>query len=222
MFFEDISQIPEIAQRTTCAIFVIPSETKLALKNTVYLYPDEKKLNLITVEQIREFSALASHRETKEHYYIITPADTMSEAAQNAFLKTLEEPKPHCHFLLFTEKPSALLPTILSRAQLFYLRSTNILQKTPKANEKILALAKQLIAANSANLPAIATEIASIKPKPRETALAVTEAAIELLYKSYFKTGNPKFLAKLPNFIRLYDSISQNGHLKLHLVADLL
>lgn len=222
MFFEDINQIPEIARRTTCAIFVIPPEAKPSLKNAVYLRPDEKKSNLITVEQIREFSTLASHRETKEHYYIITPADTMSEAAQNAFLKTLEEPKPHCHFLLFTLNPSVLLPTILSRAQLFCLYTTDILQQSPTANKKVLTLAKRLIAANTADLPTIAAEIAAIKPKPRETALAITETAIELLYKSYFKTGNPKFLAKLPNFIQLHDSLSQNGHLKLHLVADLL
>lgn len=223
MFFDDLKQIPDIAARTSCAIFVMPPETELKLKNSVYLRPDdEKKSSLITVEQVREFSALASHRETQDNYYIIAPAEAMNEAAENAFLKTLEEPKPHCHFLLLTERPSALLPTILSRAQIYYLRQAGNLAKPPIASEKIIGLAKRLIAAGPAELPALAAEIALLKPKPRESALEITGTAIELLYKSYFKTKNSKFLTKLPNFITLYDNLSQNGHLKLHLVADLL
>ena len=223
MFFDDLKQVPDIAAHTSCAIFVIPPETKLDLKNSVYLRPDdEKKSNLITVEQVREFSTLASHRETRDSYYIIAPAEAMNEAAENAFLKTLEEPKPYCHFLLITEKPSALLPTILSRAQIYYHRQAGTLMNPPEASEKITTFAKRLIAASPSELPALATEIAALKPKPRESALEITGTAIELLYKSYFKTKNPKFLAKLPNFITLYDNLNQNGHLKLHLVADLL
>jgi DNA polymerase-3 subunit delta' len=41
----------------------------------------------------------------------------MNEKAQNAFLKTLEEPPPNTYFILATANPSALLPTIRSRCQ---------------------------------------------------------------------------------------------------------
>ena len=52
---------------------------------------------------------------------VIQEADTMNESAQNAFLKTLEEPPGKCLFVLTTGRPSALLPTIRSRCQLLAL-----------------------------------------------------------------------------------------------------
>lgn len=52
---------------------------------------------------------------------IIQDADTMNENAQNAFLKTLEEPPNKCMFVLTTGRTSGLLPTIRSRCQLLAL-----------------------------------------------------------------------------------------------------
>lgn len=223
MFFDNLSQIPVIAQRTSCAVFVIPPDTKLNLPFALYLSPaDDKKTNIITVEQVREFIALSSNKEVRDRYFVITPADTMNEPAQNAFLKTLEEPKPFCHFVLLTEQPSALLPTILSRSQIFSLKLGNVLECPPCANERTLKFAKQLIAASPQALPNIAAEITKTKVKTREQALEIVATAIEILYKSYFKTKNPKFLSKLPNFITLHKNLTDNGHIKLHLVADLI
>lgn len=223
MFFDDIKQLPSIASKTSCAIFVVSPDTDLGLPTALKLTPaDDKKTNLITVEQVREFIALSSNKEVRDRYFIIAPADAMNEAAQNAFLKTLEEPKPFCHFILLTEQPSALLSTILSRSQVFSPKVTNILDRAPSSDAKIISFAKQLISANPQDLPAIAVEITKTKTKPREQALDIAATAIELLYKSYFKTKNPKFLAKLPNFITLHKNLSSNGHIKLHLVADLI
>lgn len=223
MFFDDLKQIPQIATHTECSIFVLPDSQKIELKHALTLEPNpETKTQLISVEQVREFIALTNSCETNDRFFVIRPADAMNEAAQNAFLKTLEEPKDFCHFVLITEQPTALLPTILSRAQVFFLRTENPLDTAPAAKEKIMTLAKRLVAASPKDLPEIALEITKSKTEPRATALAVTSTTIELLYKSYFKTGNPKFLTKLPGFITLYDNLSKNGHIKLHLVADLL
>lgn len=250
MFFNDLSEIPQIASKTSCTIFVVPpdtlgvpidteepAKTKAAskkpqspsIKNALFLTPDESKATrIISVEQIREFIALTNSRETSDRFFVITPADAMNEAAQNAFLKTFEEPKDFCHFVLLTEAPGALLPTILSRAQVFAPRLENTIDtppninaKTPAAKAKILDQAKQLISATPRDLPAIAADFAKIKTKPREQALDIISTAIELLYKSYFKTSNPKFLTKLPAFLQLHDAIKKGGHIKLHLVADL-
>lgn len=223
MFFDNLKQIPEIAKQTSCAIFVTPEITNVKLKHALLLQPSEdKKTSSITVEQMREFLPLTSSRETHDRYFVISPADAMNEAAQNAFLKTFEEPKPFCHFVLVTKQPNLLLPTILSRAQIFFLKTTNILQSTPSVNEKNLLLAKKLISANPRSLIEISTELAKNKTKPREQALEVVATVIELLYKSYFKTGNPKFLTKIPDFIKLHENLTNNGHIKLHMVADLL
>ena len=52
---------------------------------------------------------------------VIQDCDTMNEEAQNAFLKTLEEPPRNCLFILTTGHPAALLPTIRSRCQILTL-----------------------------------------------------------------------------------------------------
>jgi DNA polymerase-3 subunit delta' len=48
---------------------------------------------------------------------IFVGADRMNESAANAFLKTLEEPPAQTLFLLLTDSPQRLLPTIISRCQ---------------------------------------------------------------------------------------------------------
>ncbi len=222
MFFDDASQINEVAQKTSCSIFVVDPNTKLRFKHAIYLKPEaEKKSNIITVDQIRNFISLTNSREITEQFFVITPAEAMNEAAQNAFLKTFEEPGAHCHFVLLTKDPSLLLPTILSRAQIYIQRTLNVLDQAPQASAKIIEYAKRLIAAQPRDLPEIASELAKAKSNPREQAMQVTTTAIELLYKSYFKTKNPKFLTKIQNFINLHDHLGRNCHIKLHIVADL-
>lgn len=48
---------------------------------------------------------------------VIVGADRMESEAANAFLKTLEEPTPKTMFLMLTDAPDAILPTIISRSQ---------------------------------------------------------------------------------------------------------
>ncbi|MBI3342980.1 hypothetical protein HY032_02395, partial [Candidatus Gottesmanbacteria bacterium] len=55
------------------------------------------------------------------HAVVIRNAHTMTPEAQNAFLKTLEEPPGDAIIILETSQPDALLPTILSRCQLVNL-----------------------------------------------------------------------------------------------------
>jgi DNA polymerase III subunit delta' len=54
---------------------------------------------------------------------IIYDADRMMVQAQNAFLKTLEEPPKNSYFILVTESPNMLLPTVISRCQTISLLS---------------------------------------------------------------------------------------------------
>lgn len=222
MFFEKISRIPEIALQTSCSIFVIPPDQKVSFKNAIYLAPDSSKTTkIISVEQIRDFISHTNSHETHDRFFVIESSDAMNEAAQNAFLKTIEEPHENCHFVLLAENPHNLLSTIRSRAQIFYLKFENSLSSPPSTKPKVLELAKRLISAPPKDLPGLAADLTKSKSNTREAVLEIVQAAIEMLYKSYFKTGNAKFLTKLPNFINLYDSISKNGHIKLHIVADL-
>ena len=55
----------------------------------------------------------------KYKVYIIDEVHMLSAAAFNAFLKTLEEPPKHAIFILATTEKHKLLPTILSRCQIY-------------------------------------------------------------------------------------------------------
>jgi DNA polymerase-3 subunit delta' len=73
----------------------------------------------ISVEQVREVEQAVSLApfEGRTRVIIIDPADAMSIGAQNAFLKTLEEPPPNAIFVLIATREEDLLPTVHSRCR---------------------------------------------------------------------------------------------------------
>lgn len=78
------------------------------------------KLALYTIDRINATLRQTMVRRPVEGRYrvaIITDADALQMQAANAFLKLLEEPGPQTLFVLTTNRPDALLPTILSRCQ---------------------------------------------------------------------------------------------------------
>lgn len=219
MFFDDTSDILRIARASSCAIFVLPKDIKIEIKGAIVLAPDEK--SIITIEQVKKLISRLSMRQVNEQYIIIRPADLMSEEAANAFLKNLEEPNEKVHFILVTDEPSKLLPTILSRAAIYFLKRPAEIMGEIKADKKIKDLAKRLLVARGNDLVKVAEDISSVKENKREYALNVVAVAIEMLYKSYFITNKEAFVKKLPKFLYLYENLFKNGHIKLHLVADL-
>ena len=61
----------------------------------------------------------------KYKVYIIDEVHMLSQAAFNAFLKTLEEPPSHAKFILATTEKHKIIPTILSRCQIFDFKRVN-------------------------------------------------------------------------------------------------
>lgn len=81
--------------------------------------PNEPLHKDISVDQVREVEravALAPF-EGRTRVVIIDPAEDMSIGAQNAFLKTLEEPPANTVFVLIAAGDTELLPTVLSRCR---------------------------------------------------------------------------------------------------------
>lgn len=66
------------------------------------------------IEQVRFAPQLGTHK-----VYVIDEVHMLSNAAFNAFLKTLEEPPKHAIFILATTEKHKIIPTILSRCQIF-------------------------------------------------------------------------------------------------------
>jgi len=80
----------------------------------------EGKSRVITVDAMRDrivapMSATAFSGGWKVG--VVVGADRLRPEAANAFLKSLEEPTPQTMYLLLTDQPDALLPTIVSRTQ---------------------------------------------------------------------------------------------------------
>jgi DNA polymerase-3 subunit delta' len=74
----------------------------------------------IKVDQARDAIERSAYRpfEGKRRVVIVDDADAMVEEAQNAMLKTLEEPPGASAFVLVSSRPDLLLPTVRSRCQL--------------------------------------------------------------------------------------------------------
>lgn len=73
------------------------------------------------VDQVRFAPQVGSHK-----IYIIDEVHMLSTNAFNAFLKTLEEPPKHAVFILATTEKHKILPTILSRCQIYDFRRINV------------------------------------------------------------------------------------------------
>lgn len=193
-------------------------------EKTTYVSPEKSgKTEAIRVDQIRELAKKTKTKETSARYIIVSDADKMNDQAENAFLKLLEEPRENYHFAFFVKSAENLLPTVLSRAKIYILRQNHPLDAPVNASDEEKILAKKLISANSRELLSLATELSDKKKhkNPRKDALKIIEIAIEIAYKSYFVTKNPKILNRLKKLITLDQNLRGNGHLKLHLIADL-
>ncbi len=85
----------------------------------------------IKIDKIRELQKDIQMRpyEGSKKVYIISGSENMTIQAQNALLKTLEEPPTYATLILLTNNANSLLPTIVSRCQIFKFR--------PVENKKI-------------------------------------------------------------------------------------
>jgi len=82
----------------------------------------------IKIEQVRDIVDRAGYRpfEGRRRVVVFDQADALVPQAQNALLKTLEEPPPSSVFLLVTSRPDALLPTVLSRCPKLRFRPLDV------------------------------------------------------------------------------------------------
>lgn len=89
------------------------------------IYVTHEKINTISVDDIRKqvgATIAIKPYASKHKVYIISESEKMNDNAQNALLKTLEEPPAYAVFLLLTDNVSALLPTIQSRCVTLNMR----------------------------------------------------------------------------------------------------
>lgn len=219
MFFDDLAALPQIALRNGTSLFILPREQKIDLPGAIVLEPTDKAT--ITIDQVRALSPLVTTRQTRDLTILIRPADLLNLEAENALLKTLEQPGDHVHFVLVTDRPEEILPTIRSRAAIYYLRTPLDFSAPIPGDEHAKNLARALLTAKDAALVPLAQDLTKTKDNPKAHTLNVLRLAIEIAYKSYFRTANPAFLDRLERLIATYEKIASGGNLKLQIVANL-
>lgn len=80
---------------------------------------------------------------------IIYNADMMTVDAQNALLKTLEEPPPHCMLILAAQDVQSFLPTILSRVTIRYIEKKLQEPESSQINFPSLSIGEKLTLAQN-------------------------------------------------------------------------
>ncbi len=114
---------------------------KIIAKNQhpdVHSLRPESRSRRILISQVRELerSVCLKADRARAKVAIVHAADRLQPEAQDAFLKTLEEPPPKTIFLLLTEEPQQLKETIVSRCLRLLFRPGKKKAKTP--HEKLM------------------------------------------------------------------------------------
>lgn len=167
----------------------------------------------------------------KYKVYIIDEVHMLSQAAFNAFLKTLEEPPAHAIFILATTEKHKIIPTILSRCQIFdfkrigVLDIKNYLHKIAK-EEKITADddALHVIAqkADGALRDALSIFDRVVSFSGNElTRQAVTENLNVLDYDVYFNMTHLILENNIPQILLDYNTVLNRGFEGHHFISGL-
>ena len=114
---------PRGVGKTTCARIVarmINGFDEKTESNSLNIFELDAASNN-SVEDIRNLIEQVRYPPQFGKYkvYIIDEVHMLSNSAFNAFLKTLEEPPPYAIFILATTEKHKVIPTILSRCQIF-------------------------------------------------------------------------------------------------------
>jgi len=167
----------------------------------------------------------------KYKVYIIDEVHMLSQAAFNAFLKTLEEPPAHAIFILATTEKHKIIPTILSRCQIFDFKRIGVLDaknylKTISEKENITAEddALHIIAqkADGAMRDALSIfdRVVSFSGK-NLTRDAVTENLNVLDYDTYFGMTDLLLTNNIPEVLNAFNVVLGKGFEGHHFINGL-
>ena len=167
----------------------------------------------------------------KYKVYIIDEVHMLSQAAFNAFLKTLEEPPAHAIFILATTEKHKIIPTILSRCQIFdfkritVLDTKNYLKKIAtkeniEADDDALHIISQKADGAMRDALSIFDRVISFSGK-NLTREAVTQNLNVLDYDTYFTMTDLLLENKIPNVLNNFNEILSKGFEGHHFISGL-
>ena len=161
----------------------------------------------------------------KYKVYIIDEVHMLTTSAFNAFLKTLEEPPKHAIFILATTEKHKIIPTILSRCQIFDFKRITVKDAAEylkyiaenqgiEAEEDALHIIAQKADGAMRDALSIFDRVVSFSGK-KLTRKAVTENLNVLDYETYFNTTDLLLEHNIPQLLLLFNetlSLGFEGH----------
>ena len=167
----------------------------------------------------------------KYKVYIIDEVHMLSQAAFNAFLKTLEEPPKHCIFILATTEKHKIIPTILSRCQIFDFKRITVKdakeylkyiadEQGVNAEDDALHIIAQKADGAMRDALSIFDRVVSFSGKDL-TRQAVTENLNVLDYETYFESTDLILENKIPELLLQFNKTLSKGFDGHHYIAGL-
>lgn len=178
------------------------------------------------VEQVR-----VPPQDGKYKVYIIDEVHMLSTSAFNAFLKTLEEPPPYAKFILATTEKHKIIPTILSRCQIFDFKRIKIEdiahhlayvagKENIEADKDALHIVAQKADGALRDALSIFDQLVSFAGN-HLTYQAVIENLNVLDYDYYFKLTDFLLQNDISNSLLLYNEIVEKGFDGQHFIIGL-
>jgi DNA polymerase-3 subunit gamma/tau len=167
----------------------------------------------------------------KYKVYIIDEVHMLSQAAFNAFLKTLEEPPAHAIFILATTEKHKIIPTILSRCQIFDFKRIGVLdaknylkiicgKENITADDDALHIIAQKADGAMRDALSIFDRVVSFSGK-NLTREAVAENLNVLDYDTYFNMTGLLLENKIPDVLNAFNTILGKGFEGHHFINGL-
>ncbi len=178
------------------------------------------------IEQVRIPPQVGNYK-----VYIIDEVHMLSTAAFNAFLKTLEEPPKHAIFILATTEKHKIIPTILSRCQIFDFKRITIsdireylkyiaAQQGIEAEDEALQIIAQKADGAMRDALSIFDRVVSFSGD-KITRQATSEILNVLDYEVYFKVTDLILDNKLPDLLLELNTVIAQGFEGNHFIAGL-
>lgn len=167
----------------------------------------------------------------KYNIYIIDEVHMLSQAAFNAFLKTLEEPPAHAIFILATTEKHKILPTILSRCQIFDFKRIQIddivkhlefiaKSKGINAEQDALHIIAQKADGALRDALSLFDQMASFSSQEISYKTVIENLNI-LDHDYYFKVTDAILSNSIANTLTIFDEILNNGFDGRHFINGL-
>ena len=167
----------------------------------------------------------------KYKVYIIDEVHMLSQSAFNAFLKTLEEPPKHAIFILATTEKHKIIPTILSRCQIFDFKRITVKDAAEylkyiaenqgiNAEEDALHIIAQKADGAMRDALSIFDRVVSFSGAEL-TRKAVTENLNVLDYDTYFEATDLILEHNIPNLLLLFNKTLALGFDGHHFISGL-